>query len=90
LGTRHGGLATLVLASLLWTGGGICCVVIERKGGGEIFWGTADINWGASIIDADGEVISSIETRCPSASQDIAAIVEAIKGPSIEAGAAAA
>ena len=70
------------------TGGGICCVILQRKGGGEIVWGTADFNWGASIIDGDGEVISSIETACPSDSHDVAAIVEAIKGPSILAGAA--
>jgi len=33
------------------TGGGICCVVVERKGGGKVIWGTADFNWGASVID---------------------------------------
>lgn len=70
------------------TGGGICCVVLERKGGGEIIWGTADFNWGASVVDSDGGVESSLETKCPSDSQDIAAIVEAIRGASIAAGAA--
>jgi hypothetical protein len=70
------------------TGGGICCVILQRKGGGEIIWGTADITWGASITDRDGETISSIATNCPSDSQDVAAIVEAIKNPSIDAGAA--
>jgi hypothetical protein len=45
------------------------------------------VNWGASISDEDGEYISSIETNCPSDSQDIAAIVEAIKGASLSAGA---
>ena len=70
------------------TGGGIWCVILQRNGGGEIVWGTADFNWGASIVDADGEITSSIETRCPSDSQDISAIVEAIRGPSTTAGAA--
>ena len=70
------------------TGGGICCVVLERKVGGEIIWGTADFNWGASIFDANGDVEASIETKCPSDSQNIAAIVEAIKSPSVAAGAA--
>jgi hypothetical protein len=69
------------------TGGGIYCVVLQRRNGGEIAWGTADVNWGASVFDEDGEHISSIETSCPSDSQDIAAIVEAIKGPTIAAGA---
>jgi hypothetical protein len=32
------------------TGGGICCVVLQRKD-----WGTADVNWGAQIVDADGK-----------------------------------
>ncbi|MGO9323525.1 MAG: hypothetical protein ACLP07_03105 [Terracidiphilus sp.] len=70
------------------TGGGICCVVLERKDGGEIIWGTADFNWGASVVDSDGEIESSIDTSCPSGSQDIAAIVEAIRGASATAGAA--
>ena len=69
------------------TGGGISCVVLERKDGGEIVWGTADVNWGAAISDADGEFVSSIETTCPSDTQDIVAIAEAIKGPSISNGA---
>jgi hypothetical protein len=71
------------------TGGGISCVVLQRKGGGEIFWRTADVNWGAQIVDADGETTSSIKTQCPSDTQDISKIVAAIKGPSIEAGAVA-
>ena len=70
------------------TGGGIVCVVVERAAGGEIIWGTADSNWGAVVYSADGSPTSSIETRCPSDTQDIAAIVEAIRGPSIDAGAA--
>ena len=75
-------------ASSQETGGGICCVILERKGGGEIVWGTADFNWGASVVDANGEIESSIQTSCPSDSQDIASIVEAIRGPSVSAGAA--
>lgn len=77
-----------ISASSQDTGGGICCVILQRKGGGEIVWGTADFNWGASVADADGKIESSIETNCPSDSQDIAAIVEAIRGPSVLAGAA--
>lgn len=70
------------------TGGGICCVILERKGGGEIVWGTADFNWGASVVGEDGSIESSIQTACPSDSQDVEAIVKAIWDPSIEAGAA--
>jgi hypothetical protein len=77
-----------LVASSQDTGGGICCVILERKGGGEIVWGTADFHWGASVFDENGEIISSIETTCPSDSQNIAAIAEAIKGSSIPAGAA--
>lgn len=66
------------------TGGGINGVVLQSKHGGEIVWGRADVNWGAAISDADGEYISSITTNCPSGTQDVAAIVEAIKGPSLE------
>jgi hypothetical protein len=65
------------------TGGGINCVILEHKDGGEIVWGTADVNWGAVITDANGDFVSSIETVCPSDSQDIAAIVDAIRGPSL-------
>lgn len=75
-------------ASSQETGGGIQCVVIEHKDGGEITWGTADVTWGASITDEHGEYVSSIETSCPSDSQNIEQIVEAIKGPSLAAGAA--
>ncbi len=70
------------------TGGGIYCVILEREGGGEIIWGTADFNWGASITDRNGETTSSIATNCPSDSQEVSAIVEAIKRTLIEAGAA--
>jgi len=37
------------------TGGGISCVIVERKDGGEIVWGTADVTWGAAATDEDGE-----------------------------------
>ncbi len=74
-------------ASSQATGGGINCVLLERKDGGEIVWGTADVNWGASINDEDGAWVSSIRTGCPSDSRNVAAIVEAIKSPSIAAGA---
>jgi hypothetical protein len=69
------------------TGGGISCVVLEHKDGGEIYWGTADVTWGAAITDVNGEHVSSIETTCPSDSQDIAAIAEALLGPSVKNGA---
>lgn len=69
------------------TGGCIVCVILQRRDGGEIVWGTADSTWGASVEDADGNVMSSIQTECSSDSQDIAAIVEAIRVPSIGAGA---
>jgi hypothetical protein len=61
---------------------------LQRKGGGEIVWGTADFNWGADVIEDDGEIKSYIESGCSSDSQDIATIVEAIRGASISAGAA--
>ena len=64
------------------TGGGINCVVVERVDGGEIYWGTADVNWGAMITDADGQPISSIKTDCSSGSQDPMAIADALFGPS--------
>jgi len=70
------------------TGGGIVCVVLQRRDGGELVWGTADVKWAASVVDADGNITSSIETECASDTQDIAAIVEAIKSCSIGAGAA--
>jgi hypothetical protein len=70
------------------TGGGILCVVVDRADGGEIAWGTADVNWGAVIIGRDGDVESSISTTCHSSSEDIEAIASAILEPSIRAGAA--
>jgi hypothetical protein len=69
------------------TGGGITCVVLEHKDGGEISWGTADESWGAAITDANGGYVSSIETSCPSDSQDVAAVAEALLGPSVKNGA---
>jgi hypothetical protein len=69
------------------TGGGINCIVLEHKDGGEIIWGTADVTWGAVITNADGEQFSSIETTCPSGSQDVAAIAKALLGPSLRNGA---
>jgi len=69
------------------TGGGIVCVVLQRERGGEIVWGTADVTWGASIINSDGDVESSIETQCPSDTQNIEVVVEALRRPSINAGA---
>jgi hypothetical protein len=69
------------------TGGGISCVVLNRKDGGEISWGTADVTWGAAITDVNGEYVSSIETTCPSESKDIANIAKALFGPSIKNGA---
>ena len=69
------------------TGGGIVCVILNRADGGEIAWGLADVNWGASVTDGDGEVILGIETECPGDTDDIATIVAALKKPSIENGA---
>ena len=76
-----------LVASSQDTGGGISCVVLQHKNGGEIAWGTADINWGAAITDADGEYISSIESSYSSDLQDAAAIAKVLFGPSLENGA---
>jgi hypothetical protein len=70
------------------TGGAIYCVVLRRKNGGEIIWGTADVTWGATVTDDSGEIVSSISTTCVSESQDIETIAEVIRSHSIEAGAA--
>jgi hypothetical protein len=70
------------------TGGGINCVVIAHKDGGEIIWGTADVNWAAAIHDADGQYVSAIQTDCASDTQDVAAIVRAIRDASLHNGAA--
>jgi hypothetical protein len=69
------------------TGGGMICVVLERTEGGEIAWGLADVNWGASVTDEDGEVIAGIETYCPTDTEDIPTIVNALKEASIAHGA---
>jgi len=68
------------------TGGAIYCVVLPRQDGGEIIWGTADVNWGATVTDDGGEIVSSISTTCPSDSQDVEAVAEVIKSHSIQAG----
>ena len=72
------------------TGGEISCVVVPVESGGEIVWGTADVNWGAVVIDSQGQITSSLQTRCPSDVQNIDEIVAAITGPSIRAGAMSA
>ncbi|HEV2577122.1 MAG TPA: hypothetical protein VGU25_07920 [Acidobacteriaceae bacterium] len=69
------------------TGGGIVCIIVERKDGGEIAWGTADVTWGAAVTDEDGEQISSVETKWPSDSQDIAATANALFEASLGNGA---
>lgn len=69
------------------TGGGIFCVIVERKDGGEIIWGTADVTWGAAITDDRGEQVSSITTTWPSESQDIPATAEVLFAPSVKNGA---
>jgi hypothetical protein len=51
---REGGLS----ASAEDTGGGILCVIVDRSDGGQIIWGTADVNWGATIQDAEGDIHS--------------------------------
>lgn len=69
------------------TGGGIICVVVPRADGGEISWGTADVNWGASVTTSDGTFERGLATECRSDTQDVDAIVAALRGPSIDAGA---
>jgi hypothetical protein len=69
------------------TGGGTFCVVLQRHGGGEIIWGTADFTWGASVTDGGGQIVSALQTHCPSDTLEIARIAEALRPPSIEAGA---
>ena len=67
--------------------GGDLCVGFERKGGGQIVWGNCEVNWAASISDQSGQRVSSIETKCPSTCQDASVVIEAILGPSRDAGA---
>ena len=69
------------------TGGGMVCVILERIDGGEIAWGLADVNWGASVTDEDGEIISGIQTECPSDTDDLEKVVAALKKASIDNGA---
>jgi hypothetical protein len=69
------------------TGGGMVCIVMPHKDGGEISWGTADVNWGAVITDEDGEFVSSIETSWPSESRDLAGTAAALLEPSKKNGA---
>lgn len=81
-GLRDAGLS----ASAQDTGGDILCVIVDRIDGGQIVWGTADVNWGASVEDADGEFISGIATDCPSDTEDIPTVVSALKKASLANG----
>jgi|ERR1035441_557577 hypothetical protein len=83
-GLRDAGLP----ASAQDTGGGILCVIVDRADGGQIVWGTADVNWGGSVEDADGEFVSGVETDCPSATEYIPLIVDVLRKASIAHGAA--
>jgi hypothetical protein len=76
-------------ASAQDTGGGALCVIVDRTGEGQIIWGTADVNWGAAIQDVDGEFVSAIETDCPSDTEDVAVIANALKESSLANGAIA-
>jgi hypothetical protein len=80
---REGGLS----ASAEDTGGGTLCVIVDRADGGQIIWGTADVNWGAAIQDPDGEIVSGIQTDCPGDTEDISAIAKALKEQSLANGA---
>lgn len=82
-GLRGAGLS----ASAQDTGGDTLCVIVDRVGEGQIVWGTADVNWGGSIEDPDGEFISGIETDCPSDTEDIPRIVKTLKEASLAHGA---
>jgi hypothetical protein len=62
-------------------------VIVDHEDEGQIVWGTADVNWGAAIHDADGEYISGIETDCPSDTEDVAAIARVLKAASLANGA---
>lgn len=54
-----------LVASSEDTGGGISCVVLQHRDGGEISWGTADETWGAAITNANGDYVSSIKNHLP-------------------------
>jgi hypothetical protein len=69
------------------TGGGIVCIVIPSTNGGAIFWGTADVTWGAAIMDKDGEQTASVTTEWPSDSEDIDATARALLEASLRNGA---
>jgi hypothetical protein len=69
------------------TGGGIICIVIPRTDGGAIFWGTADVTWGAAIMDEDGEQTASVSTEWPSDSENIDATAKALLEASLRNGA---
>jgi hypothetical protein len=69
------------------TGGGTLCVIVDRADGGQIIWGTADVNWGAAIQDADGEIVSGIQTDSPSDTEDVSAIARVLKEHSLANGA---
>jgi hypothetical protein len=61
------------------TRGGTLCVIVDRADRGQIIWGTADVNWGAAIQDADGEIVSGIQTDCPSDTEDVSAIARVLE-----------
>jgi hypothetical protein len=82
-GLRGAGLA----ASAQDTGGDTLCLIVDRTDAGHIVWGTADVNWGGVIEDADGEFISGIEANCPSETEDIPTIVNALREASLAHGA---
>jgi hypothetical protein len=69
------------------TGGDTLCVVVDLPNEGQIIWGTADVNWGGAIHDANGEFVSGIETECPSDTEDVATIALAIRVASLANGA---
>jgi hypothetical protein len=69
------------------TGGGIICIVIPRTNGGSIFWGTADVTWGAAVMDEDGEQTASVSIEWPSDSENIDATAKALLEASLRNGA---
>jgi len=82
-GLRDAGLS----ATTQDTGGDMLCLIVGRADHGQIVWGTADVNWGGAIEDSDGGFISGIPTDCPSDTEDVAEIVDALKQASISHGA---
>lgn len=69
------------------TGGEIICVVIPRADGGTIFRGTADITWGAAIVDENGDQSASVSTDWPSDSKDIGSTAKVLLEASLRNGA---